>query len=99
MNVRLTPRAESQLAALPLPAARRVVSALRLLQAAPKLGRPYPQDSEFRGLFYKVVVVRARRWSYRVTYDLRSNELVVLYLYPSWYPVTHLDLARPRDDD
>ena len=44
-------------------------------------------------------MVRARRWSYRVTYDLRSNELVVLYLYPSWYPVTHIDLARPPDDD
>ena len=99
MKVRLNPRAERQLAALPKPAARRVVSALRLLQAAPKLGRPYPEDSEFRGLFYKLVVVRARRWSYRVTYALEPDELVVLYLYPSWYPPTHLDRGRPPDDE
>lgn len=81
-----------------MPAARRVVNALRLLQAAPKIGRPYPVDSEFRGLFYKLVVVRARRWSYRVTCELRADELVVLYLYPAWYPPTHVDPVR-RDDD
>ena len=76
-----------------------MVSVLRLLQATPGLGRPYPNDSEFRGLFYKVVVVRARRWSYRVTYEIRADELVVMYLYPSWYPVTHLDLARTPEGE
>ncbi len=69
-----------------------------MLQATPKLGRAYPADSEFRGLFYKLVVVRARRWTYRVTYELRRDELVVLYLYPSWYPQTHVDLATDTDE-
>jgi hypothetical protein len=44
-------------------------------------------------LFYKVIVVRARRWSYRITYEIRADELVVFYLYPSWHPTTHPDLA------
>lgn len=65
----------------------------------PKIGRRYPDDSEFRGLFYKIVVVRARRWAYRVTYEIRSGELVVMYLYPSGYPATHLDLARMPAED
>jgi len=65
----------------------------------PNIGRRYPDDSEFRGLFYKIVVVRARRWAYRVTYEVRSGELVVMYLYPSGYPATHLDLARMPDED
>jgi mRNA-degrading endonuclease RelE of RelBE toxin-antitoxin system len=99
LKVRLNPRAERQLAALPRPAAQRVVSALRLLQATPTLGRAYPEDSEFRGLFYKLVVVRARRWSYRVTYVVRADEVVVLYLYPSWYPLTHHDLVSSHDED
>jgi hypothetical protein len=50
-------------------------------------------------LFYKSVVVRRRRWSYRITYLIRSDELVVLYLYPASYPVTHLDLASTPGDD
>ena len=64
MRVVLTPVAEGQLAALPAPAARRVVEALRSLQAAPSSGQPYPEDSPFRGDYYKTVVVRARRWAY-----------------------------------
>lgn len=101
MEVRLSPRAESQLAALPRPAARRVVEALRLLGGAPRSGRPYPPDSELRGLFYKVIVVKLRRWSYRITYEIRGEAIVVYFLHPSWYPATHLDLARaslPNDD-
>jgi len=50
-------------------------------------------------LFYKSVVVPPRRWSYRVTYELRQDELVVLYLYHGAYPITHLDLADVTDDD
>ena len=100
MKVLLTPRAESQLVALPERAARRVVRALRALQAAPRSGRPYPDDSPFRGSFYKVVVVRARRWSYRITYDVREDVVWVRYLYPSWYPLTHPSLASlPLDDE
>ena len=98
MKVHLTPRAESQLRELPQPAARRVVEALRILQSVPNSGRPYPDDSPFRGSFYKTVVVRARRWSYRITYDVIGNDLWVRYLYPSWYPLTHPDLHIPPDD-
>jgi hypothetical protein len=51
-------------------------------------------------LRYKNVVVRSRRWAYRSTYEIREDELVVFYLYPSWYPSTHPDLASlPRDPD
>ena len=98
MRVVLTPLAERQLAALPVPAGARVVKALRLLQAAPRSGQPYPDDSPFRGAYYKTVVVRARRWAYRITYTLRNDAIWVRYLYPAWYPLTHPGLAR-RDDD
>lgn len=99
MKVLLTPRAEAQLAELPAPAARRVASALRILETAPRSGRPYPEDSPFGGLFYKTVVVRARRWSYRVTYGIERNVVWIYYFYPSWYPATHPDLARRRPGD
>ena len=101
MTVRLTPKAEIQLRALPVPAAKRVVRALRVLAAAPNSGRPYPSDSPFQGSFYKNVVVRSRRWSYRITYDLRDGDLWVRYLYPSWYPLTHPDatLLPPDEED
>lgn len=98
MRVVLTPLAEDQLAALPGPAARRVVEALRLLQAAPRSGQRYPEDSPFRGSYYKTVVVRAKRWAYRLTYTLHGDALWVRYVYPSWYPMTHPDLARRGDD-
>jgi hypothetical protein len=45
-------------------------------------------------------VVRARRWRYRITYEIRGDQLVVFYLYPSWYPTTHPDLAgTPGEED
>jgi hypothetical protein len=98
LRVVLTPFVESQLAALPAPAARRVVEALRLLQLAPRSGQRYPEDSPFRGDYYKTVVVRARRWAYRITCSVRNNEIWIRYAYPSWYPLTHPGLAQ-RDDD
>jgi mRNA-degrading endonuclease RelE of RelBE toxin-antitoxin system len=93
LRVRLTARAESQLRELPAPAAERVVRSLRLLGAAPQSGRRYPDDSPFHGLHYKTVVVRRRRWSYRVTYEIRADVLLVLLLAPSSFPVTHADLG------
>jgi len=66
---------------------------LRLLQVAPRSGVPYPADSPFGGAFYKLVVVQARRWSYRITYEVRGDVLWVRYVYPSWHPATHPDLA------
>jgi mRNA-degrading endonuclease RelE of RelBE toxin-antitoxin system len=98
LRVVLTPVAEDQLAALPAPAARRVVEALRSLQAAPRSGQPYPEDSPFRGDYYKTVVVRARRWAYRITYTVRGDVIWIRYLYPSWYPLTHPGLTRRNED-
>lgn len=98
MKVILAPLAERQLADLPVPAAERVVKALRLLQATPLSGPPYPDDSPLRGARYKTVVVRARRWSYRITYTLQRQELWVRSLHPSWYPLTHPGFADPVDD-
>jgi len=98
LRVVLTRLAESQLAALPVPAARRVVETLRLLQGAPHSGMAYPEDSAFRGARYRTVVVQARRWAYRSTYTVRGRVLWVRYLYPSWYPLTHPGLAGTDDD-
>ncbi len=98
MKVILAPAAERQLADLPPPAAERVVKALRLLQRAPLSGPAYPEDSPLRGARYKIVVVRARRWSYRITYTIQRRELWVRSLHPSWYPLTHPGLADPIDD-
>jgi hypothetical protein len=97
LKVVLTPLAEQQLAALPAPAAAKVVKALRALQSAPRSGQPYPDDSPFRGADHKTVVVRARRWAYRITHALRDDAIWVRYLYPSWYPLTHPGLIE-RDD-
>jgi hypothetical protein len=68
----------------------------------PQSGRPYPDDSPYRGLFYKTVVIRSRRWAYRITYEIveARSEVWVRYVYPSWYPATHPGLAAmPPDDD
>lgn len=97
MKIRLAPDAENQLRALPAPAARRVISALRILQRVPQSGRRYPDDSPFRGSFYKTVVVRARRWSYRVIYDILADVVWVRFIVPSSYPLTHPDLVRSDD--
>jgi mRNA-degrading endonuclease RelE of RelBE toxin-antitoxin system len=99
LKVLLTPRAESQLVELPAPAARRVASALRILEGAPRSGRPYPDDSPFRGLLYKTVVVKARRWSYRLTYGIAGDAVWIYFLYPSWYPPTHPGIAGGRTDE
>jgi mRNA-degrading endonuclease RelE of RelBE toxin-antitoxin system len=87
LKIRLTPDAESQLRALPVPAARRIVSALRILQDVPNSGLAFPEDSPFRGSFYKTVVVRARRWSYRVIYDVRDEVVWIRFIYPSSHPL------------
>lgn len=87
MQIRLTPRAERQLAALLPPAVRSVLSVLRVLEAAPHSGIRYPADSPFAGLYAKNVIVRPRRWSYRVTYELRGDVLWILSIVESWKPV------------
>jgi hypothetical protein len=50
-------------------------------------------------MLYAIVVLRARRWTYRLTYEIRGEEVQVLYLYPSWYPLTHPDIVAIPDDD
>lgn len=60
---------------------------------------PYPDESPFRGLFYKNVIVKARRWSYRVTYGIAGDVVWIHYLLPSWHPATHPNPAGPVGDD
>jgi len=74
-----------------VPAARRVARALRALEAAPRSGIAYPPDTELGDLFYKTVVVSPRRWSYRVTYEIRGDEIWVLLVHPPWHEVTAAD--------
>jgi hypothetical protein len=38
-------------------------------------------------------VVRARRWSYRVTYEIVGEDIWIYFIHPSSLPVTHSDLA------
>jgi len=44
------------------------------------------------------VVVRTRRWAYRITYTLRDDVVWIRYLYPAWYPLTHPGLAQGDED-
>ena len=97
MDLRLTPRAASQLAELGQPAAKKLGRALRILQAVPHSGQPYPEGSRFHGSYYKVVAVRTRRWTYRVTYTIVNDVVWVRFIYPSWHPRTHPG-SRSRDD-
>lgn len=98
MKIHLTPRVERQLRDLPPPAARRVLSALRALEAAPRSGLAYPPETAFRDLFYKNVVVQPRRWSYRITYEVRDDGIWILLLHPPWRVVTRADLTPPDDE-
>ena len=70
-----------------------------MLERFPRSGQRYPADSPFYGSFYKTVIVRARRWTYRITYDLRGDELWVRYMCPSCYPLTHPDLTVKRPNE
>ena len=93
MRIRLTVAAEAQLKALPATAARRVLVALRVLGSVPSSGRRFPPDSPFAGSFYKTVVVRVRRWTYRVIYDVDPTTVWIRFIVPSSFPLTHSALA------
>ena len=83
MIVLLSRRAEEQLRALPAPAAKKVVRALRVLAAVPHSGRRESDVSHYRGLMSKVVRIR-RDWSYRVIYEIRERWIMVHHIAPSW---------------
>jgi hypothetical protein len=51
-----------------------------VLIVVPGSGRPL----EIAGIFEKVVVVRPRRWSYRLVYEVCDRDLILHYIDPSW---------------
>ena len=90
--VRLTPIAERQLDLLKDAEYERVVEALDLLESFPMLGKAYAQDSPFADKEARYFVVRvARRRALRITYRVLDESVVVLYLNPATYPLTHPD--------
>lgn len=101
MQIRLTPTAERQLTALSDREYERVVEALDLLESFPRLGQAYAQDSPFADKEARYFVVRvARNRALRLTYRLMGDTLVILYVFPATYPLTHPDHLRMyRGDD
>lgn len=79
MNVRLQPIAVDQLRALPAPAARKVLAALRVLAVVPHSGRRLRDDSAVGGLMQKIVRIR-RGWSYRIVYEIHVAQIDVLLI-------------------
>jgi hypothetical protein len=67
-----------------------------VLAEFPNLGEAYPEDSDLRACRFLLVAVQARRWAYRLTYEIRRDVLWVRYLYPAWYPLTHPDMILTR---
>ena len=92
MQIRLTPAAERHVMALGEAEYRHVEEALDLLAAFPRIGKAYAQDSPFAEKEARYFVVRiAQHRALRITYRLLGDVLVVLYLFPATYPLTHPD--------
>jgi hypothetical protein len=86
LTVQLTALAESQLAAMPAVAARRVHSALRALGAAPRSG--ITLEDAYPGLgacFRKTVTIRRRRWSYWIVYEVNAARVLVRFIAAPWW--------------
>jgi hypothetical protein len=95
VRVKLTATAEQQLDALPENEYQRVAEALHLLESFPIVGKPYAQDSPFAEKEARYFVVRvARHRAVRITYRPLGDVMVVLYLFPATYPLTHPDHLR-----
>lgn len=100
MNVRLTPTAERQLSALSESEYEHLEEALDLLENFPKLGKAYAQDSPFSEKEARYLVVRvARNRAFRITPRLLGDSLVVLYVFPATYPLTHPDHLKLHRGD
>ena len=80
MNLLVRRSARKQLAELPDVAARRIVEGLRVLAAVPHSGI----GLEIDGFYEKVVIIKRRRWSYRLVYELCGNDLILHYIDPAW---------------
>lgn len=83
MRVVLSPLARRQLNELPPRAQRSVLGALSLLAGVPRSGIRFMHALP-REAYSKVVLVKRRRWSYRVLHELVGNKLIVVYIDPSW---------------
>ena len=83
MKIELTDDAVRQLSEAPAVAAKKLLNALRVLAVVPQSGRRFPDESPFPGSFYKTVVIRPRRWSYRVIYEVVGDVLWVRFIFAS----------------
>jgi len=82
--VKLLPVAEAQLHALPVPAARRVLGALRVLAGVPHSGRRFSESApRYAGMMWKIVRIR-RNWNYRVVYEILHDRIDVHVIIPTW---------------
>jgi hypothetical protein len=92
VSVRLTSTAERLVNALSQADYDRVAEALDLLETFPRLGKSYAQDSPFAEKEARYFVVRvAQHHALRITYRLLGDDVVVLYVFPATYPLTHPD--------
>ena len=82
LRVVVLPSARAHLDALPEDAQRRVGHALRVLAHAPRSGRKLPFAFE---TYTKVVILRRRpRWTRRIVYRIRGNDLIFDFLEAGW---------------
>lgn len=71
------------------PRRTKVVDALRVLAHAPHSGIAL----EIADFYMKVVIVRPRRWSYRLVYEICDRDLVLHDVDPPWRKRRAADLA------
>ena len=83
LKVVVSPLASEQLEALPEAAQRKVAHALRVLAHVPLSGRQLPFTYE---TYTKLVVLRRGRWTIRIVYRIRGDELRFERTEPGWMP-------------
>lgn len=100
MKVRLTPTAQRQLGQLRDAEFRCVGEVLDLLESFPMVGEAYALDSPFAEKAARYFVVRvARNTCFRITYRSVGEDVVVLYIFPATYPLTHPDHLKLHKGD
>ncbi|MSP73592.1 MAG: hypothetical protein EXR76_15755 [Myxococcales bacterium] len=90
MRVWLTATAERQYGQLSAAEQDRIGEAFDLLDDFPLVGKAYALDSPFAEKEARFFVVHvARQRAIRLTYRLLDERIVVLYVFPATYPLTH----------
>jgi hypothetical protein len=54
------------------------------LAAAPRSGLRLRDEADEQERYTKVVVIKLRRWAYRITYTIRPRAIEVIFIDPSW---------------